>query len=238
MYDEGSHYSETTMPERTSPTDALERLSWHLNYHQGETISLNQLANSTGLSWATVRKYVQAIEKQQKIAPQIASEEDGITVGRRSQLLAELFEDEQEAVALYILINARANGDATAPISTDTHASVLTRYTEVIEEMAESGLIERQDGEINLTPKGVRIAGPRSGEISGADRNVNSTSASIRKYQHGGEIIITWDDLSETSPSEQSTTASGFSEEPEKGEEGDYTRTGYSQASNFAQATD
>lgn len=185
----------TKMSERTSPTDALERLSWQLNYHQSETISLNQISDSTDLSWATVRKYVQAIETQQKIAPEIALDDEGVEVGRRPSLIDELFKDKAEALAVYILTRARDEGDATAPIERDAHQSVFERYDAALEQLQDRGCVEEADGRIKLTSKGVRIAGPRSGEIAGADRNVTTTRPrEICRSSDGNKIIITHPD--------------------------------------------
>lgn len=178
-------HSNETMPERTDPPDALRRLSWCLNFHKGETVSLNQVSKSTGLAWATVKKYTQAIEGIQRIAPSIRSTADGIEVGSQNIALVDLFEEPTRALAVYLLVQSQENGDATKEIELEDHAHLFEKHSEALEKMGSLGWIELTDESVSLTPLGVSIAGPIYSEISNGHRN----DEKLRKYHGKGSIM-------------------------------------------------
>lgn len=167
---DGPHYNEN-MPERTSPKEALERLAWILNYHKGEKVSLNQIAEATGLSWATVQKYTKTIEFIQKIAPEIAVDNDGICVNRRTDIVSELFSDQSTAVAVYLLEQAEIAGDPTQPLELSEHANILEKHDEAVDKIEELGWIEKTDNTIQLTPLGIQIAGSARSDVMNSNRD-------------------------------------------------------------------
>ncbi|WP_147299477.1 hypothetical protein [Haloferax sp. Atlit-6N] len=172
---------------RTSPKDALERLSWHLNYHQNETVSLNQISEATGLSWATVHKYAQVIENVQKIAPQISLEESGLSVGHQSKIMAEAFKDPSSALAMYLLLHAEIEGGATFPIDKSEHQQVLEEFSDTLEKLEGLGWVESTDDEISLTQLGVQIVGPLRSEIKNTSRDPSSSQ--IQVYKQGSSVV-------------------------------------------------
>lgn len=178
-----SHYSEN-MSERTSPTDALELLSWHLNYHRGETLSLNQVAEATGLAWATVHKYLETIQEIQNVAPRVLMDADGVHIGSRTPGMEELFSQGASALAAYFLVHAQSEGNATHPIDWSDHARTLKKYTPLLEKMESLGWIERQEDLIRLTPTGVRIAGPAYLDT----KSTPPLEDQLRRYRSHGEI--------------------------------------------------
>lgn len=184
-----SHYSET-MPERTNPPDALKRLSWYLNFHKGETVSLNQVSRSTGLAWATVKKYTQAIERVQRIAPSIRSTTDGIQVGSQNVALGDLFEQPTRALAVYLLVQSQENGDATEEIELADHEHLFEEHSEALEKMESLGWIDLNEEYVSLTPLGVSIAGPIYSEIT----NGNREDEYLRTYQRKGSILAVIED--------------------------------------------
>lgn len=172
------------MSERTSPEDALELISWHLNYRQGETLSLNEVAESTGLSWATVHKYVNALETLQNLAPRITTDADGVHIGSRTAPMNELFSEGASALAVYLLVHTQSEEDATQPLALEDHASTLEKYSLLLDKMETLGWIERDEDTIRLTPTGVQIAGPTYSEV----RNATPTEGDLRRYRQRDEI--------------------------------------------------
>lgn len=154
------------MGDRTSPEDAAQRIAWELNFHKGEEISLNELADLTNLSWATVKKYADLLENLQKIAPEIAISSEGVRSGERTKILESALSEPEQALAVYILLQAESNGGATAKVNTGVLKSVV-EDPETLTEMVQLGWIKRSDDHVQLTPLGVKIAGKaRSGVLS------------------------------------------------------------------------
>lgn len=191
------------MPERTDPIEALERISWHLNYHPRETLSLNQVANATGLAWATVRKYAKAIETIQRLAPQISTKSEGIKVGRRTNAMENLLTDPAPALAVYLFVHARKEGGPLEAMEVSEHANTLEKVPEAVEKMESLGWIDRDEEAIQLTPLGVQIAGPIYSEIQNGER-----SEDILKVDRGQEeirAVIDSSGISQSSLKEQSS---------------------------------
>lgn len=146
------------MGDRTSPEDAAQRIAWELNFHKGEEISLNELADLTNLSWATVKKYADLIETLQKVTPEIAISSEGIRSGERTNILESVLSEPEQALAVYTLLQAESNGGATAKVDTEVLKTVV-EDPETLTEMEQLGWIERSDDSVQLTPIGVKIAG-------------------------------------------------------------------------------
>ncbi len=155
------------MGERTSPRRALEKIAWYLSYRRGEEVPLNQIAEATGLAWATVHKYTQALEQLQKLAPTISTGDDGIIVGRRSHNVENLFNRPAIALAVYVLENA--GEDATAPISREEHEEVLGRYADELDKLSTAGWVDVTSDTVRLTPEGIRVAGPARSRVETAE---------------------------------------------------------------------
>jgi hypothetical protein len=201
----------------------MERIAWYLNYCSDETVPVNKIAEETGLSWATVRKYAQAIESQQKIAPKIEISDAGITVGRKSSSISRLFANPARAIAVYLLNNAELEGGATKPLSLEDHSEPLEYHEESVEKMEDLGWVERLENEIRLTPLGVQIAGSERSEVKNTERNPRHAIHGIWKNQgvksaeFSGNIIKfneereeasnTFDENEDTSRSIDPTTA-------------------------------
>ncbi|WP_165397022.1 hypothetical protein [Natrinema hispanicum] len=161
----------------------MERIAWHLNYCSDETVPINKIAEETGLSWATARKYAQAIETQQKIAPKIEIDDKGVTVGRKSSAVTRLFANTTRAIAVYLLNNAELKGGATQPLSFEEHSEVLENHTESVEKMEALGWVELLEGEIRLTPLGVQIAGSERSKVKNTERNPRHDIPPVWKNQ-------------------------------------------------------
>lgn len=149
------------MGSRSNPVDVLEALSWHLNYHVGESLPVNQVAASTGLAWATVQKYAKVIETIQNIAPRIRYGSEGIRVGNQKKSMRDITNGTPTSVAVYLFVHAmQAEGSPSSPLSKSEHESFLGKIPETLEEMEAYGWIEQTESEVELTPLGVQISGP------------------------------------------------------------------------------
>lgn len=153
------------MPERTDPAEALKRINWHLNFRTGETLSLNEIANATGLAWGTVQKYTRAIDTIQNIAPQISCNSDGVKVGRATQTMRELLTDPSLSLAVYLFIHAQQEGSPAEPLPLSEHASTLEKTPETADKLESLGWIERTADTVRLTPLGIQIVGPVYADI-------------------------------------------------------------------------
>jgi hypothetical protein len=174
---------------RTSSAEAIERIAWYLNYSQEDNVPVNQVAEATNLSWATVRKYAQAIESQQRIAPQLEVNSDGISVGQKPPTVGRLFSNSTRAFAVYLLNFAELEGEATEPISIEEHAEIFDEYSDAVEKMEGLGWIEIKGETIQLTPLGVRIAGSERAEVmdSSRDQDPQTDLDSIAQSTQSGE---------------------------------------------------
>lgn len=141
------------------PVDTLTILCWYLNHHEGETLSVDQIADETGLSWAQTQKYVMAIEKLNRIAPDISTETADIEVTEQAAVAAELFTDDAVAIAGYLFNRGLVDGDVAKPADITEH-DVLADNRDVIDNMESLGWIDRDGDAIQLTPTGVQVIGP------------------------------------------------------------------------------
>jgi len=151
----------------------MERIAWELNFHQGEEVSLNQLAESTDLSWATVRKYIQLLEDIQKIAPQIEFSEEGVYPGQRTQIVEDTFSNPESALVVYILIHSEIQGGATKEVDIQELEKAI-EDTDVLKRMEQLGWIERSEDQVRLTSLGLRIAGKTRSKIESHTRDVEA----------------------------------------------------------------
>ncbi|AFZ73797.1 hypothetical protein [Natronobacterium gregoryi] len=187
------------MSERTSPADAIERLCWILNYVDGDTQSLNSLAEKSDLSWATVRKYITIIETVQKVAPKITVGADGVEIGSRSKAMSDLIEDPVAAFTVYLLTQAEMEGGANEPVDKALFEGVGEEFEDALEHANELGWVsESGEDRIKLTPTGIRVAGPARSEVENFDHL--STESELHIHQEGTEEVITLADEGAGSP--------------------------------------
>lgn len=201
------------MSERTSPADALERLSWILNYVDGDTQSLNSLAEQSDLSWATVQKYTTTIETIQKIAPKVAVTANGVEVGTRSKAMSDLTKDPVAALTVYIFTQAEMQGGANEPVDKALCEQVGEEFEDTLAHAIELGWVsEVSEDRVKLTPTGIRVAGPARSEVENFD-HLNAEQE-LHIHQKGTEEVITLADENAgnpdrtTSPDEQYKTDS------------------------------
>ena len=191
------------MGERTSPVEALKRITWHLNFRTGETLSLNELSEITGLAWETVQKYVKVIETIQKISPQLSYDSEGVKVGHQTQTMRRLLSDPSLSLALYLYIHARQTENPTGTLQISEHEDTLQRVPETLEMMESLGWIDRTEDTIRLTPLGVQIAGPTYAGI-----RKNDQQEDVLKVDRERRLaVIESAEASETTPSVKSQDA-------------------------------
>jgi len=190
------------MNERTSPTDAIERLSWILNYVDNGPQSLNSLAEQSDLSWATVQKYIKIIETVQKVAPKIATDSDGVKVGSRSHTMSDLIKDPVAAFTVYLFTQAEMRGGAGEPIDRALCEGLSGKFENSLEQAIELGWVTEVDEEqVKLTPTGMRVAGPACSEVENADQFLNQDE--LRIHHEGAEEIVTLADAETAADSSQ-----------------------------------
>lgn len=182
------------MGQRTEPSDAIERIAWALNFHSGESISVNRLAEDTNLSWATVKKYSTLLETVSRITPAFDSSNDGIFVKGVGQNLRHLRGQNDLRLLLYILFQAEISGGPTEPIKISEHSDVLRRYEDKIDELHDLNLIEydRESDTIQLQPEGIGMVGPVRSEI----RNTNPIKTG-KSSELDPNVVGRWDNGSE-----------------------------------------
>lgn len=177
------------MSERTDASEALERLAWSLNYHEGESISVNKLAKKTDLSWATAKKYTQVLERLSRIAPEVNREDDGVSVGSVGDNLACIRDRPETQVIVYLIIHAENKGGSIEPLPIEDHRDVLNRYDATIDHLVDIGWIEinGEQNTIRLTPSGVAQAGQARSKL----RNTDLDSPSYGRIIDKGDIVRT-----------------------------------------------
>jgi len=179
----------TKMSERTSPEDAMERIAWHLNYHEGEKVSLNQVSEATDLSWATIQKYTKALEVLNRISPELSVEEDGISVGKMSGNMGRLSDKKNVSVVVYVMLHAEIEGGVTKEISADEHADFFTKHEEEITELKRIGWLEETENGVKLTQKGIRIAGQAKSEVRNTDVSKDRPETGKVAVDEGGKVV-------------------------------------------------
>lgn len=155
------------MGERTDPSEALERVAWFLNYHEGDSLSINQIAEATNLSWATAHKYVHTLERLDRISPEITSESGEVTVDERAPAINELFRDEAFALTIFIFDRALSQGDnVTTVVEYEPIADAFDDHEDLLNQIDSLGWVEQSSDGVCLTPQGVRVAGPARSRIT------------------------------------------------------------------------
>lgn len=208
------------MNKRTSPTDAIERLSWVLNYVDDGSQSLNSLAEQSDLSWATVQKYIKIIETVQKVAPKIATDSDGVKVGSRSYGMSDLIEDPVAAFTIYLFTQAEMRGGAGEPVDRALCEGLSEKFENSLQQAIELGWVtEVNDEQVKLTPTGMRVAGPARSEVENADQFLNQDE--LRIHHEGAEEIVTLADTETAAGSSQRElpdeyySANSYEDDPE-----------------------
>lgn len=153
------------MATRTGAVDALERLAWVLNYHTGETVSINQLATETNLSWATTRKYSSLLERLGTIAPSVSISDEGVSVESVGPVITSMGPQRDRLALLYLFTAAKAQGGLTEELDVSDHEAVLSSFPDELASLETHGLIERTDGGISLTPAGVSVVAPMRSKL-------------------------------------------------------------------------
>ena len=150
---------------RTNPSEAIERLAMTLNFPRREPLSINELSEKTGLSWATTQKYVQLLETLGRIAPKVSVDEEGVTPLELGANIYDIQDQKDIRLVIYLFAHAKIEGSPTASLDIEDHSDVLDQYKPVIDELEQIGWIERTEDTIQLTPEGVSIAGPAYSRI-------------------------------------------------------------------------
>lgn len=65
---------------RSAPEEALERIALWLNLQEDADVSFNKISKQTGLAWATVVKYSNAIERLAACLPKVSVSDKGVHV--------------------------------------------------------------------------------------------------------------------------------------------------------------
>lgn len=186
-----------TMSERTSPTDALERLSWALNTSTDGPQSLNELAKRASLSWATAKKYLQVIEMIQKIAPKISVKNDGVHIGERSRMMEDMFEDSAVALTTYLFVQAESKENPAQPMDLDVCTGLDEEFIDTLSQLEALEWASISDNEIRLTPMGIQVAGPARSELNNTDQSL--TNKPLHTHQRGSQKVISLEEDVETS---------------------------------------
>jgi len=222
------------MTKRTSPTEAIKRLSWVLNYADEGPRSLNEISKKTNLSWATTRKYIQTIEDIQKIAPKISLEDDGVYVGKRSKAISELFEDPAIALMVYLLNQAEINGSPAETIEIEACKSLSTDVGSLITQLEALGWIELRDGAIKLTPKGIQVAGPARSDVNNSGQELAGEQLTIQK--RGSKSIVALKHETSSSQNQSKNIERRTPESYDSWETDEYLQEKVSEIENFTTA--
>lgn len=144
------------------------QVSWYLNFRQDEDVSVEEIAESTGLEWGRVHNCVNTLEKIQRLTPDI-DYEDKVSIRSPGGLDPDTLEDEAYACLMYIFTVKKYEEDMMEPILVSEH-SVLSDREGGIKDAIEIGWLERQgDDSLCLTPQGVGVAGPSHSRIENLD---------------------------------------------------------------------
>lgn len=148
--------------------EAIVQVSWYLNFRQDEDVSIEEIAESTGLEWGRVHNCVNTLQKIQRLTPSV-NYEDQVSVGSSGGLDTDALEDEAYECLMYIFTMKKYKEDIMEPISVSEH-SILSDREDGIEDAVEIGWLERQGGgSVCLTPEGVGVAGPSHSRIENLD---------------------------------------------------------------------
>ena len=142
---------------RTGSTQALEILAWHLNFFPNDELSINEISKSTGLAWATVKKFSEAMELISNISPTIMNTKDGIKINSRAKIFEDIFTDDLRTAAFYLFMSAKASGKVTNQIILDEHARFRSRYEATIQKLIDLELVRQVANGVQLTAAGLAL---------------------------------------------------------------------------------
>jgi hypothetical protein len=154
----GTHYCENMPFTRTGSTEALDALAWHFNFFPGKTMSVNEVAEATGMAWATVRKFASSLEDLRVLAPELEIKPDGILVRKASPRVARVTSEPMSTAALYLHIHARLLGNPSHPILLSQHKAFAENFSNPLKELVSLGLAEMESGSVKLTAQGISFA--------------------------------------------------------------------------------
>lgn len=172
---------------------------WYLNYRSGETVSVNELARSASVSWATAKKYAELLEAYNRVAPTVSVTSDGVEVVSPGHNLSLISSDRETQLLIYMLFSAELNGSSLSPISVSEHKKVIRHYSDIIDELGELGLIKCNDDKLQLTPQGISIAGPARSEIRNRESPRGRSSQKPRRLVSPPSDIVEQSDYEKES---------------------------------------
>jgi hypothetical protein len=150
---------------RTSASDALEQLAWHFSFFPRRKLSINEVAEATGMAWATVRKFSGSLEELTYLMPAVTLDSDGVTVVNTSERLSSIVSEPMSGAALYLFVHGRMNGSPSQSIPFARHRVFSETYGRGIEQLTLLGLAEAGNDSARLTPQGVSFASNLMGAI-------------------------------------------------------------------------
>ena len=121
-------------------------------------MSVNEVAEATGMAWATVRKFASSLEDLRVLAPELEIKPNGILVRRASPRVARVASEPMSTAALYIHIHARLLGNPSHPILLSQHTAFAENFSNPLKELVSLGLAEMESGSVNLTAQGISFA--------------------------------------------------------------------------------
>lgn len=145
------------MSEKQRPRDSIRQLAEILRFYEGETRSIESLAEEAGMEWGEVYNYLRLIEDLQALAPQVDYDDGEVTLGESQHQTPGLYEQETMAVLAYLFVQTKT----VAPLDMDTHAAFFDDHADGVEEALDHGFVEQEDdGTLTLTPDGIGLIGP------------------------------------------------------------------------------
>lgn len=149
------------MSEETSVREALVQISWYLNFRSGEEVTPEEIEESTQLSWAMAYNCLITLEKIQRLCPRLGDTEDGVSV--KGDKLSNIEDD--CVMLVFYMMTQKKNTDLREPLKIEKHP-YLRDSLDTIEKAESLGWIKwENDGEIVITPVGIKIAGPEHSKI-------------------------------------------------------------------------
>jgi hypothetical protein len=143
---------------RTGSIEALEILAWHLNFFPEEELSINEISRSTGLAWATVKKFSEAMELINNISPTMVNTKNGIKISSRARIFEEIFTDDLRTAAFYLFLTAKASGKVTNKIMLEKHDRFKSRYEASIQKLIDLDLLKQTDDGVRLSAAGIALS--------------------------------------------------------------------------------
>lgn len=165
---------------RTGSIEALEILAWHLNFFPEEELSINEISGSTGLAWATVKKFSEAMELINNISPTMVNTKNGIRISGRARIFEEIFTDDLRTAVFYLFLTAKASGKVTNKIMLEKHDRFKSRYESSIQKLIDLDLLKQTDDGVRLSPAGIALSSDIYSWINEKLSQTNSESSIAR----------------------------------------------------------